>query len=391
METTTVIIPTYNRATYVASAIDSILAQSKPVAEIIVVDDASTDETTAIVERYGTRVCYLRKPFNSGKSASLNLAIERAAHPLIWIMDDDDLARPDAHQILCNLLTATPGTGFAYGRHERFVDPATTQARRTLGTGYWREVGPEDFLVATLEDFFAHQPGMLVRKSLYETVGPFATDLPRSQDYEMAIRLARSARSVGTQEVVFDQRVHDGARGPKSDRFAASSATSRWVEADQRIFRKLYENLPLRAYVPGAANELDENHRRRALIQRGVVMARKRLWQQAESDFTSVLYTHGPISIEEREILARAFASKYGISDVVSDPLARNALAAIGRASRGRWLGVCLARGIRWRVREAVLQGRLGEAAAAFSLMTVLASGIGPHRPVPGSGSVAST
>jgi hypothetical protein len=388
---TTVIIPTYNRATYVAAAIDSILAQSKPVAEIIVVDDASTDGTTEIVERYGSRLCYMRKPVNSGKSASLNLAIERAAHPLIWIMDDDDLARPGAHGLLCDLLTATPDTGFAYGRHERFVDSATTQARRTLGTGYWREVGPEDFLVATLEDFFAHQPGMLVRKSLYETVGPFATDLPRSQDYEMAIRLARSARSAGTQEVVFDQRVHDGARGPKNDRFAASSAASRWVEADQRIFRKLYDNLPLGAYLPGAPNELDENDRRRALVQRGVVMARKRLWQQAEADFNSVLCTNGRISIEEREILTRAFASKYGISDVLSDPVARSTLAAIGRASRGGELGGSLARGIRWRVRESVLQGRLGEAAAAFSLMTALASGIGPQRLVTGSGSVAST
>ena len=361
MDRTTVVIPTYERAAYLRAAIDSVLAQTRPVDEILVVDDASTDGTDAVVATYGDRVTYLRKDANTGKSASLNLAIARAAHPLIWIVDDDDLARPDAHERLAGLLAADPDAGFAYGRHERFVEEPGTGARRMLGTGYWRAAAPDDFLVATLEDFFAHQPGMLVRKSLYETVGPFDTRLTRSQDYEMAIRLARAARPAVTEAVVFDQRVHDGARGSQTDRFEAGSAQRRWLEADQRIFREVYRSFPLSAYLPGAPADLDAAQTRRALIQRGVIMARKRLWREATRDFRAALRLgRSPLSSEERAILARAFGSKYGVADVLEDAGARRSLAALARSRGGAGLGAGLARGLRWRVREAATGGRLG-------------------------------
>lgn len=372
MERTTAIVPTYQRAAYLAQCLEAILAQTLAPAEIIVVDDGSGDETAATIARFGERVRFVEKPRNSGKADSLNLGLSLAGHPLVWIVDDDDIVLPDALARLTRLLAENPRAGFAYGRHLRFRDDPQTGERIVEGTGHWPEHAPGEMLVATLEDFFAHQPGMLVRKHLYDAVGPFDTALDRSQDYDMLIRLAAAAPAVGTDEVVFLQRVHAGLRGSAAKRFSADQATAKWMATDRRILGAARTRLPLDAYLPGArspvaAHPLDGAGMRRALLQRAVVMMRKRLWEEALSDLDAAAETSdergaAPLTPDERMILRRAFASKYGCGDVVADARIRAMLIAAARRGAPIGLGPALARGLRWRVREALVARRPGEA-----------------------------
>ncbi|GGK38990.1 glycosyltransferase family A protein [Salinarimonas ramus] len=377
MERTTAIVPTYQRAAYLAQCLEAILAQTLAPAEIIVVDDGSGDETAATVARFGEHVRFVEKPRNSGKADSLNLGLSLASHPLVWIVDDDDIVLPDALARLTALLAEDPQAGFAYGRHLRFRDDPRTGERVVLDTGHWPPHAPGEMLVATLEDFFAHQPGMLVRKRLYDAVGPFDTALDRSQDYDMLIRLAAAAPAVGTDAVVFLQRVHAGMRGSAAKRFSADQATAKWMATDRRILGAARTRLPLDAYLPGArlpggARPLDGAGTRRALLQRAVVMMRKRLWDEALSDLDAAAEMHGtdtpgtnaaaPLTPDERLILRRAFASKYGVGDIVTDARIRAMLIAAARRGAPIGLGPALARGLRWRVREALVARRPGEA-----------------------------
>jgi glycosyltransferase involved in cell wall biosynthesis len=93
--TATVIIPTYNYAHYIGAAIDSVLAADFPRAdlEILVADDGSTDDTAAVVARYGDPVTYLRLP-NRGKTAATRTAIAHARGRYIFNLDADDLYLP---------------------------------------------------------------------------------------------------------------------------------------------------------------------------------------------------------------------------------------------------------------------------------------------------------
>ncbi len=84
-----VIIPTYNRARYVTKAIDSVLAQTCPDHEIIVVDDGSTDDTQAVLQPYASRIRILTQK-NSGPSAARNAGIQAARGRWIAFLDSDD-------------------------------------------------------------------------------------------------------------------------------------------------------------------------------------------------------------------------------------------------------------------------------------------------------------
>lgn len=373
MDRTTVIVPTFERAGYLRECLDAVFAQTLPPGEVVVVDDGSQDDTAAVLESYGSRVRAVRKAENSGKAASLDLGLSLAACPLIWIVDDDDVVRPDALERLTALLAEHPRAGFAYGRHVRFeVDPDTGE-RRVMDTGYWRRCEPDEFLVATLEDFFAHQPGMLVRKSLYNRVGGFDSSLDRSQDYDMLIRLAAAAPAVSTDAVVFEQRVHAGPRGSGARRFAASRASQKWIEADQRIMRRSRAALPLEAYLPRKTAPLAPEERRRALLQRAVIMARKRLWEESVADLRSAAEaTDAPLVEEDKEILRRTFSSKYGLSDMMDDEHASMLLVEAARTSAPVGIGPALSRGLRWRVREALAARRLRYATRLMHLMAAL-------------------
>ncbi|MBL9078203.1 MAG: glycosyltransferase family 2 protein [Planctomycetes bacterium] len=89
-----VVIPTYNRARLLARAIDSVLAQTQPAAEVLVVDDGSTDDTAAVVARYGTAVRYLSQR-NAGVSAARNHGVRQARCEWVAFLDSDDFWLPE--------------------------------------------------------------------------------------------------------------------------------------------------------------------------------------------------------------------------------------------------------------------------------------------------------
>jgi len=89
-----VVIPTYNRMTFVVKAIDSVLNQTCADYELIIVDDGSTDGTEQALERYGEKICFLRQD-NAGVSAARNAGIRQARGEWVAFLDSDDEWAPD--------------------------------------------------------------------------------------------------------------------------------------------------------------------------------------------------------------------------------------------------------------------------------------------------------
>lgn len=325
------IVPTYNRAVFLCEALESLAAQSRPVEEIIVWDDGSTDETQAAVREMPGPIRYFRSA-NGGKARALNAALDQAQGDLIWICDDDDLAMPHAAERLATMLENDPEAGAAAGGYVRFRDDPETGERTVSGPGYWPDLSEGAVVRHLLEDIFLFQNATLVRRSLYDQVGPFREDLARSIDYDMAVRLAVHAPIRVTEEALFQQRKHDGARGPESARHAAARSEAVWKEADKAVFEPFKTMVPVGLYASLFEGGLAM---RAGYLQRGCVYARRTDWVAALEDFEHAASMDGQtaLSPKERAICHRAMAGKHGVAEAF-DPAIRKQLHAL--AGRGR-------------------------------------------------------
>src|ERR1022692_2070993 len=112
--TVSAVIPTYNRARFVGEAIDSILAQSRPVDEIIVVDDGSTDNTVESLKKYGAAIRCVRHQ-NNGPSAARNRGVKESKCDFVAFLDSDDLWVPRKNELQLRFLVDNPGIEFVFG------------------------------------------------------------------------------------------------------------------------------------------------------------------------------------------------------------------------------------------------------------------------------------
>jgi glycosyltransferase involved in cell wall biosynthesis len=161
----TVVTPSYNQAPFLAETLDSVLAQDYPAVELIVVDDGSTDDSVAIIERYADRLAWWTQQPNAGQVAALNKGFARAGGTyLTWINSDDTLL-PGALARLVAALEADPELALVYG-DSLFID-GDSQEVAPLPARPW---DPAE-MVRRWENHVP-QPSSLFRRSAYEQVGP---------------------------------------------------------------------------------------------------------------------------------------------------------------------------------------------------------------------------
>jgi glycosyltransferase involved in cell wall biosynthesis len=303
----TVIIPTYNRAHFLPECLDSLLAQTVPVAEIIVVNDGSTDDTLEALAPHRDRVVYLEKP-NGGKASALNVGLARASGEFIWICDDDDLSLPDALEIHLTAIANNPVADFTYsGYHLGIPDPKTGKLQIAKSflpfQGFSKSLFLSFAMGATGPGIgFMSQQGMLVRKRCFDALGPFDESLTGSEDLEMNLRLCRAFHGIRINCQTFIVRRHTGNRGPSHAVYSYSERDKNLWETDQVVFRKLYETTPLNAYLEDPTlEERNRGWRGAALANRSQVMACRKLAAQSRADLLELRYQVlcGNITLDE--------------------------------------------------------------------------------------------
>lgn len=184
---TSVIIPTWNRRDMVARAIDSVLAQTRPVEEIIVVDDGSSDGTGGyLAQRYGERITCVRQD-NAGVSAARNRGLALARGHYLALLDSDDEWLPEKNEHQIRYLEDNPDTGMVLCNVLR-VNPDGSlidvfDRRRQIPVD-----GPA--LGAVLCDPALAPLSMLMRREVYEQVGGFDETLRTAEDLDFHLRVA---------------------------------------------------------------------------------------------------------------------------------------------------------------------------------------------------------
>ncbi len=185
------VIPAYNVERYLRRAIDSVLAQKRPVSEIIVVDDGSTDGTAGIARSY-PQVRYVHQA-NQGAAAARNRGVMAARCEWIAFLDADDCWRADHLERVCAVLEKE-GLVWACGGYE-FEDGSPGAGDEGFGRGRWLQLlrGGQVY-----EDAF--QPlaclaplntlGMVVRRDVLIEQGLFDTGLPVAEDLDLWFKIA---------------------------------------------------------------------------------------------------------------------------------------------------------------------------------------------------------
>jgi glycosyltransferase involved in cell wall biosynthesis len=216
-----VIIPSYNHARYLAATLDSVLAQSWRPLEVIVVDDASTDETSEVLAAYRDRVRTIRLESNSGGPARpRNTAINLARGEYLSFFDSDDLMNPEKLTLQIGFLQRFQDLPlvfsdfenfYADGRVERFLSAAHEafwqMPKLPLAPGEFR-IRSSDAFDTMIADSFAGTSGIVMRRSLVEAVGGFDETLSNTNDQDFLFRVSRKFDLGYVDSVLHRRRMH---------------------------------------------------------------------------------------------------------------------------------------------------------------------------------------
>jgi hypothetical protein len=195
-----VVIPTFNRVELLPRTLASILDQSVPPAEVIVVDDGSTDGTEVLARGFRPPVRYIRIE-NSGVCRARNVGASLATAPWIAYCDSDDLWHRDKLDAQVRLLQAVPGLEYAFTNFRVVTDGwSSTTKFDEVPAGYWdlprRQVGPDAFVIDAplFERVVRYNPifpsTIIMSQDFFLRVGRWVVALGRtlSEDLEFTLR-----------------------------------------------------------------------------------------------------------------------------------------------------------------------------------------------------------
>jgi glycosyltransferase involved in cell wall biosynthesis len=191
-----VIIPVYNCQQYLAAAIDSVLAQTYRAVEVIVVDDASTDDSAAVAQRYPAPVRYVAQP-HSGAGAARNHGVRQAQGQFLAFLDADDVWLPDKLTRQMAAFHAHPTLDMVFGYVKQFHSPDVDEQLRTRW-GYVEEI-LRGYLPGTL----------LIRRDAFCRAGFFATQWQLGEFIDWYVKATESGlQSYMCPEIVMHRRIH---------------------------------------------------------------------------------------------------------------------------------------------------------------------------------------
>ncbi len=178
-----IIIPTYNRKQSLQKALDSVLAQTSPYFELIVVDDGSEDNTAELADQYRADIVWIRQE-NKGPAAARNRGIQAAGHPLLAFLDSDDWFAPTKLEEQIKAMQEKPAylishTEEIWYRNGRVLHQ---KARHKKNSG--------DIFNQSLELCAVSMSTVLMHREIFERYGLFDEEYPCCEDYEFWLRVS---------------------------------------------------------------------------------------------------------------------------------------------------------------------------------------------------------
>jgi glycosyltransferase involved in cell wall biosynthesis len=313
--TVSVVIPNFNRMDLIGETLNSMLNQTHPPDEIIVVDDGSTDQSVDLIKKFAPRVTLIVQE-NAGPAAARNRGFSASHGRFIQFFDSDDVcARNKIELQLAALLNTGADVAYSPWLQAELRDGLALYREPALQQGPLPSKHPAEYFfvrswVTTL------QP-CLFRREILERAGPFREDLKPSEDSELLIRiLLAGAKLVHVPGTLVLYRLHPSNQISGSA-LGSSTRTADWVKFTSRIMSLIEQNPERFSWwdrhiwsqeVALAKYQLDQSQRNHRPRLKSETMARwrtgwrglKRRWRgSAFSEF----YRVGPLTSAQVKLL----------------------------------------------------------------------------------------
>jgi len=198
-----VIIPTFNHAHFLADAIRSVLAQTRPADEIVVIDDGSTDDPAAVVAKFqSVKLIYQT---NRGLAGARNTGLRNCTSDYVIFLDADDLLLPQAIEAGLSCMADRPECAFVYGGHR-----LTSMDGRPLSPDSYHQIfGDAHLALLSENNKIVSIASVLFRRKCLLAENGFDETLRRCEDYDLFLRLAYRHPIAGHPTIVTEYRRHE--------------------------------------------------------------------------------------------------------------------------------------------------------------------------------------
>ena len=228
-----IIMPSYNTGRFIKETIESVLAQSYPTWELIIVDDCSTDDTDDVVSQYlsDNRIHYLKNDFNSGAAISRNRALREAKGKWIAFLDSDDLWFPEKLEKQIRFME-NGNYHFSYTRYEEINEGSEPLGIVVSGPSKITKVGMYNYC----------WPGCLTVMYDAEYVGLLQIeDIKKNNDYAMWLKVCKKANCYLLDEILARYRKRSGS--------ISNHGYMKLIKWHYKLYREAENKNPISSFV----------------------------------------------------------------------------------------------------------------------------------------------
>jgi len=218
-----VIIPNYNQGRFVEEAVQSVLSQDYLNKEIVIVDDASTDDSVEVIEEMLARlnnptITFIKRPINGGTAATRNEGIKHSKAPILAFLDADDFYLPNKISYSVGKLVQKNGIGVVYSDYY-------TKNEQTGQT--YREI-KSPFRFDHLLSYCMVSTNSVVHRAVFDKLGLFNESIRGMEDYEFWLRAATQYMLLHIPLPLFVYRNHGANKTETTNRTA-------WLKEEQSM------------------------------------------------------------------------------------------------------------------------------------------------------------
>jgi len=180
-----VVTPSFNQGEYVEQTIRSVILQRYPNVEYVMMDGGSTDETTAILDRYGPHFAHVQSAPDAGQADAIKRGFERTSGEIMAYLNSDDLFAPDAFFAVAEFFDRNPGVDVVYSNRCAILSDNSV-------AWYWRLPPHNDFLMKRWD--LIPQETTFWRRGIYERVGGVDASFRFAMDYDLFAKFMNAGR-----------------------------------------------------------------------------------------------------------------------------------------------------------------------------------------------------